>query len=89
MKKILLLSITSLAMLMADFTLIGEQLTQTNATSEPVTEPVPSLTGSAKTNWGFQHFTIPSDSVTVPVGGDIQAAINSLPNGGTVNLDIV
>lgn len=40
MKRILLLTITSLAMLMADFTLIGEQLTPTNAIYDPVTDPV-------------------------------------------------
>lgn len=34
MKKILLLSMTSLAMLMADFTLIGEQLVSTQSTGE-------------------------------------------------------
>ncbi|RIH62799.1 hypothetical protein D1164_22970, partial [Mariniphaga sediminis] len=38
--------------------------------------------GSAKTTWGFQPFSIPGDSIIVPAGGDIQAAINSLPNGG-------
>ena len=39
-----------------------------------------------KTNWGFQPFPIPSDSITVPAGGNIQAAIDSLHNGGTVYL---
>jgi len=43
-------------------------------------------TGSAKTNWGFQPFTVPNNSVTVQAGGNIQDAINSLPNGGTVKL---
>ena len=91
MKRILLLSIASLTMLMADFTLIGEELTPVTETTAPVVEPTPTpppvpTTGSAKTNWGFQPFSIPNDSVTVEVGGDIQAAINSLPNGGTVNL---
>lgn len=81
MKKIILLTIIPLAMLMADFTLIGEQLTTTTpSTTEPTT------TSSAKTNWGFQPFTVPADSITVNVGDDLQAAINSLPNGGTVTL---
>lgn len=84
MKRILLLTIASLAMLMADFTLVDGQLTSSN---ETVTGPVPSPTGSTKTNWGFQPFSIPTDSVTVPAGGNIQAAINSLPNGGIVTLE--
>lgn len=41
MKKVILLSIVPLAMLMADFTLMGEQLTPTN---EPVAEPAPTPT---------------------------------------------
>ncbi|MCD6498244.1 MAG: right-handed parallel beta-helix repeat-containing protein, partial [Deltaproteobacteria bacterium] len=38
------------------------------------------------TDWGFVPFDIPADSVTVPPGGDIQAAIDSLSAGGTVVL---
>lgn len=41
MKKIFLLSIASLAMLMADFTLIGEELTPVTETTDPVVEPTP------------------------------------------------
>lgn len=59
--------------------------TTTEATS--TTTEATSTTGSAKTNWGFQGFTVPPYSVTVQPGGDIQAAINSLTNGGTVYLE--
>jgi len=52
----------------------------------PIVKPILTATGSAKTNWGFQPFSIPNDSVTVQAGGNIQDAINSLPNGGTVKL---
>ena len=38
------------------------------------------------TDWGFQPFTVPSDTESLQDGDDIQAAIDSLPNGGTVNL---
>ena len=41
---------------------------------------------NAETCWGFQEFEIPSSSITIEAGGDIQSAINSLPNGGTVYL---
>lgn len=46
MKKILLLSITSLAMLMADFTLEGDTLTPVSDTTTPVTDPTPPPTTS-------------------------------------------
>lgn len=38
------------------------------------------------TDWGFQDFSVPDDGVSVPAGGDIQAAIDSLTSGGTVTL---
>ncbi len=101
MKKLVLLFLIPFTMLMADFTLNGKTLTPlnedtvvpstttniTNSTPTTYTTPNTSTTGTAKTNWGFQPFSVPSASVTVPAGGDIQAAINSLPNGGTINLE--
>jgi len=95
MKKLILFFLIPFTMVMADFTLAGQTLTPVNEdeTTTPVTtSSIPTATrtytttGSAKTNWGFQPFTVPSDSVTVPAGGDIQAAINSMPEGGTVYL---
>ncbi len=44
MKKVLLLSISLLAMLMADFTLEGEVLTPVSETTTPVTDPTPPTT---------------------------------------------
>ena len=95
MKKLILLFLIPFTMVMADFTLTGQTLTPVNedettpvtTSSIPTATRIYATTGSAKTNWGFQPFTVPSDSVTVPVGGDIQAAIDSLPNGGTINLE--
>ncbi len=90
MKKLILLFLIPFTMIMADFTLTGQTLTPIN---EDGTTPVTTATttystaGSAKTNWGFQPFTVPSDSVTVPAGGDIQEAINSMSQGGTVYLE--
>lgn len=101
MKKLILLFLIPFTMIMADFTLNGQALTPLNeeatvpsattapttTSSTPTTHTVNySTTGTAKTNWGFQPFEVPSNSVTVPAGGDIQAAIDSLPNGGTVHL---
>lgn len=95
MKKLILFFMMPVVALLADFTLTGQTLTPLNedVTSTPTTSSTPttytantSTIGSAKTNWGFQPFAVPSKSITVPVGGDIQAAIDSLPNGGTVYL---
>ena len=94
MKKLILLFLIAFTMVMADFTLAGQTLTPVNedettpvtTSSIPTTTRTYTTTGSAKTNWGFQPFTVPSDSVTVPAGGDIQAAINSLTTGGTIQL---
>lgn len=95
MQKIILLFILSLTMIMGDFTLSGSTLipntqeltTNTTNTTSTTNNQIPPTKSSAKTNWGFQPFSIPASSVTVPAGGDIQAAIASLPNGGTVNLE--
>ena len=99
MKKLVLLFLIPFTMLMADFTLNGKTLTPLNedtvvpstttniTNSTPTTYTTPNTsTSTAETNWGFQPFSVPSSSVTVPVGGDIQAAIDSLPNGGTIYL---
>ena len=100
MNKLILSFFIPFTILMADFTLKGHEVTplnkeevvsstainNANSTPRTYTTANTSTTGTAKTNWGFQPFSVPSASVTVPAGGDIQAAINSLPNGGTVNL---
>lgn len=64
MKKILLLSITSLAMLMADFTLIGEQLTPVN---EPVVEtPPPIVEPTVGTSKYIEPITLPDCNANNP-----------------------
>ena len=92
MKKIILLLVFQFTALMAityNVTNDGQMIPVTEDQS-PTTvvdsTPTVQTTGSAKTNWGFQPFSIPSASATVAAGGNIQAAIDSLPNGGTVNL---
>ena len=81
MKKLISIFILPLTLLMAEMTLTGTQLSITNNTHTP------NPTDLTKTNWGFQPFSIPNESVTVQAGGNIQAAIDSLPNGGTIKLE--
>lgn len=58
MKKILLLSITSLVMLMADFTLIGDQLSP--VVDEPAVEPGPNPTIPEASNPYLEPINIPT-----------------------------
>jgi len=68
----------------------GTTTTEATTTPTPVTTTpyIPTAGGSAKTTWGFKGFNIPSPTVTVAAGTDldIQNAINSLASGGTVKL---
>lgn len=44
------------------------------------------LIPSSHTSWGFESFTVPVDEQNITSGGDIQAAMDLLPDGGTINL---
>jgi hypothetical protein len=102
---LLLLQVTALMAITYNVTREGQMIpvtedqspTTETATSTPtVATPTPAPTtpteqtaGSAKTNWGFQGFTVPNNSVTVNAGENIQAAINKLETlgGGTLHLN--
>jgi hypothetical protein len=81
MKKILLLSIASLAMLMADFTLEGDKLTPVSGTITTVTDPTPPSTTTDPTPPSTTTDPV-SPSGVIPNSVDLIVADRDEPNKG-------